>query len=300
MPFLGSRGGGSVRGFGRFGKNLLLTFIDSFLRTSSLSLGTSSDGKAVWRNVRGTWTANGSSAISADAASSNGIAVVDMDGSTVVNQQVNTNNSGGVGLSFWVTDANSYYALYPSYTFSSSTSTGCGGSVSTNYSVNCQTVYRSAQGGNVGCAEGGEYSFNACETPQELCQRLSGSPLTSYIYYLNNSVCYYQPTTITTNTYTSRANLLKVESGTSSALITNSYLSSNSTYSKASSIALSTSGNTISYSFYSQANKGGSVIASGSTSAVSPLKSTSFGIFKGVSATEQGSTLNGFDITVGA
>jgi len=58
-------------------------FSDNFNRTTSGSLGTSSSA-GLWKSLRGTWFANGSSATSNDAANTYPIATVDMSSETVI------------------------------------------------------------------------------------------------------------------------------------------------------------------------------------------------------------------------
>jgi hypothetical protein len=313
MPMLGSRGGGSARGFGRFGRILLLSLIDSFNRSTSGSLGTSSDGKGVWKNVRGTWQGNGSAAASTAAASGNNVAVVDMDGTNITNLQVNTGTSGGAGLSFWVTDSNSYYSLYPSYTSSSSTSTGCTGYTQLNttscgaFCANCTNtdyIYYVCQEHRMTVEENFRYyyvtgSTNNCyqANDQAWSNYQRGYPAQSYpesINYRSGNI----NQTITTTTYNSIANLRKVEGGSATALVTSTYSTNTSAFSKAQSLAISTSGNTISYTLYSGANKGGSTIASGTSTPSNPVKGPGVGLFQGESVVDQGSSVSGFSVTV--
>lgn len=297
MPLLGSRGGGSVRGFGRFGKNLLLLISDSFNRTTSGSLGTSSDGKGLWKSIIGTWQANGSAAASQSAASGNNVAVIDMDGSNITNLQVNTGTSGGSGLAFWVTDSNSYYALYPSYSQSSSSSSSCSGSYGSNSPTPCSAIAGNGQFRIVYCCNGVTFRMGPCDgnDPNGLCTNAYGSPGGQCGTQWDGwASCYSTyPTTVTT-TYNSIVNLRKVQGGSVTNLVQSNYVSNTSGYSKAQSIAISTSGNTISYSFYSSANKGGSIIGSGSNTPSSPVKGPGIGIFHGTSSIDQGSTLSNF------
>ena len=297
MPLMGSRGGGSVRGFGRFGKNLLLSLVDSFNRSTSSLLGTSSDGKGLWKNVRGTWQANGSVAISLAAASENNVAVIDMDGSNITNLQVDTGTSGGSGLSFWVTDSNSYYALYPSYSQSTSSSSSCSGSYGSNSPTPCPSISGTGQFRVLYCCDGNTYRIGPCDgDPNTFCNnRGSYSCGTQFDGW---GSCYQTyPTTVTT-TYNSIVNLRKVEGGSVTNLVQNNYVSNTSGYSKAQSIAISTSGNTISYSLYSSTDKGGSVIGSGSNTPSNPVKGVGMGLFHGQSTIDQGSTLSNFSVTV--
>ena len=279
---------------------VILSVVDVFSRTSSGSLGTSSDGKTTWTNVRGTWEADGSSATSSNTPSNRSVATVTVGGTTVTNLQVDTGTSGGVGLAFWVTDANSYYALYPSYSSSSTSSSSCS-----------TPAVNSGQNNYSGfCANGSSFSrplwecfgpnfgqYASCEGTN--CCYGFGSGWTPGSLMGNNWYTNGTKTTVTvTTTYNSTVNLEKVESGTLTSLVSNNYSSNTSGYSKAQSIAISTSGNTISYSMYSSTNKGGSTLVSASTTPASPVKAANFGVFKGVSSADQGSTLDNFSVEV--
>jgi hypothetical protein len=305
MPMMGSRGGGSIRGFGRFGKNLLLALIDSFNRTTSGNLGTSSDGKGLWKNVVGTWQANGSSSVSNALASGNNVAVVDLDGTNITNLQVDTGSNGGSGLSFWVTDANNYYAFYPSYTSSSATSTTCSlqqtrqgvGCAGLGFCGGCSspftiTYYECIENRN--SPNDPVVGYQVANSPNNCAPRGYASGASETLYYVTGNI----NQTITTTTYNSIANLRKVESGSATDLVTNTYNTNNSGFSKAQSIAISTSGSTISYTLYSAANKGGSTIGSGSNTPSSPVKGQGVGLFHGTSIVDQGSTLSNFSVTV--
>lgn len=304
MPLMGTRGGGSVRGFGRFGKNLLLIFVDTFSRSTSGSLGVSSDGKGVWKDVRGTWQANGSSAASQTGASNNNIAVVDMDSSKISNLQVDTGTSGGVGLSFWVTDANSWWGIYPNYRTTTSsqtiqTCTGPGLSGTSPYpgsgcAGTCVNVALLAQ-----CTFGQQWvgyepSNNGCVPSQDY-----GGPCQYgyWGYYCVGGQCTTNATiansTQTTTTYHSE---IKIDNA-GGTQHTNTY-SSGGGFSKTQSIGVSTSGDTISYSAYNSTGKGGSVIASSSITPSSPTKGVGAGIFQASSANDQGSTVDNFGVEV--
>jgi hypothetical protein len=323
MPMLGSRGGGSVRGFGRFGRILLLSLIDSFNRSTSGSLGTSSDGKGVWKNVTGTWQGNGSAAASLSLPGSRNVAVVDLDGTNITNLQVDTGTNGGSGLSFWVTDANNYYSLYPSYSSSSTSVTNCdtyrensGYQNSTGMCVNNGDRSRI---NNAICYEYMDYSTFPSGVAVGY-QPMGGLYMGRFQYDSNQFVfqaCWaigktaydtgqcctpvtvgLQNSTVVTTTYNSTLNLDRTVGGSTSALVSSNYVSNTSGFSKTQSIAVSTSGNTISYTLYSGTNKGGSTRASGTNTPSSPVKGPGVGLFHGVSSVDQGSTLSNFSATV--
>jgi hypothetical protein len=115
MPLLGSRGGGSVRGFGRFGKSLINNFIDTFTRTASLILP--------WTAVRGTWTANGTAAATASSPSGYPITTIETDSANKTIEVIGITN--GAGVSFWVTDSNNWWATTTTATESCQSCTTC-------------------------------------------------------------------------------------------------------------------------------------------------------------------------------
>lgn len=317
MPLLGARGGGSVRGFGRFGKNLLLIVVDTFGRTVSGLIGTSSDGKAVWNSLRGTWAANGSSAASASAAANRNLSTIELDGSNITNLQVDTGTSGGVGLAFWVTDANSYYALYPSYSTSSTTTYPCNAfrenSGWGNSSGMCSVtgdrykisglccVTNTFTNAGLACY-GPIYASTSTNVDAQTFGNSYCSSQGKQVYGGPDSTTTVriglQTSTVVTTTYNSTVNLDKTVSGSTTSLVSSNYVSNSSGYSKAQSIAISTSGDTISYSLYSSTDKGGSTLSSGTNTPSTPLKGNQVGLFHGVSSVDQGTTATNFKVEV--
>jgi hypothetical protein len=95
---------------------------DSFNRSTSGALGTADTGET-WTNVSGAWYANGSTAQSDTAASSNAIATVPYSASDVT---VGAAISNGTGVAAWVVDANNWYALVSFQT-----------QINTTYACNC-------------------------------------------------------------------------------------------------------------------------------------------------------------------
>ena len=317
MPLLGARGGGSVRGFGRFGKNLLLIVVDTFGRTVSGLIGTSSDGKAVWNSLRGTWAANGSSAAIASAAANRNLSTIELDGSNITNLQADVGTSGGVGLAFWVTDANSYYALYPTYSTSTTTTYPCNSgrensgwgatsgmcSVTGNYykisglccvtntftnaGLACYGPIYATTNTNV---DGSTFANNYCSS--------QGKQTYSYPSSTTTVTLGNKTSTVVTTTYNSTVQLEKTLSGSTTSLVSSNYVSNTSGYSKAQSVAISTSGDTISYSLHSSTDKGGSTVSSGTNTPSSPLKGKQVGLFHGVSSVDQGTTATNFKVEV--
>jgi hypothetical protein len=318
MPMLGSRGGGSVRGFGRFGRILRLTLVDTFNRVNA-ALNISSDGLSQWSTQRGVFNILGTAAYSNFPDS---VATVELDSSNIVNAQIDmVDDQGGVGLAFWVTDANSWWGVYPHYTSTTTTSTSssCTGPgnpnrqsggvfhfppgdacnvrwLSLSIYMNCgSTPYGAIAiwGGKSYCGYGGggvtaeEYqaAANGCAG-----QGLGGTGIMGCDgqYFIDNTIA---TVTNTTTNYTS-AVAIKNQDGVQHNNVFASSLN------PVRSIAISTSGNTISYSAYSAANKSGSVIASSSITPSSPTKGNLVGVFRTTSAHAQGGSVRNINVTV--
>ena len=94
------------------------TLIDNFTRTTSGSLG------GTWSNIIGTWSANGSKAQNDTVSSNVGLTAATAGGTDpVFTADVDADN---VGVAFWVTDSNNYWAasvnqaIITNYTYGSS------------------------------------------------------------------------------------------------------------------------------------------------------------------------------------
>lgn len=109
----------------------LKNFVDNFNRTTSTNLGTSSGGQ-LWTALRGTWFANGSQGQSNDNAANYPIASYDI-GTANTTSKIDVSGPG-VGVAFWVTDANSWWAAYPFYDSTSTTTTTCNAGLVSNSS----------------------------------------------------------------------------------------------------------------------------------------------------------------------
>ncbi len=165
---------------GILASSLLRVITDNFNRTTSGGLGTSSSG-AVWNGLRGVWFANGTQAVSNDTASTYPIASVSFRSNATVSSDV----SGGVGVSYWITDSSNWWASYPNYVQNSSTVTTCTGStVSCTDTTNtcspggCGTVSSSSAvtctGATVSCTD----TTNTCSPGG--CGTITSSGVTSY------------------------------------------------------------------------------------------------------------------------
>jgi hypothetical protein len=111
----------------------VVTLIDNFTRTTSGSLGNT------WSNIIGTWYANGSKAQNDTVSSNVGLTAATAGGANpVVLADVDADN---VGVAFWVTDSNNYWAasvnqaIITNYTYGSSCATYS--SQGYNYTYSC-------------------------------------------------------------------------------------------------------------------------------------------------------------------
>jgi hypothetical protein len=267
------------------------TLSDNFNRSGAI--GTASDGINVWSNVRGTWTTNGSQASNSDSAGNNNIAAVTLSSNGISNLQADLpSNNGGLGLSFWVTDANSYWAAYMDYY--TDTTTVCE-TWAWNYSSTCPGgCCSSCSSGNIRnlICQGdnwGGYWAPGCGVPGPVSD--FGCPSGYWDSCQPYSQC---QTSSNTTRYNSRINISNNGSTQTSSL----YNQSTSGYSQARSIAVSTSGNTITARAYSDANKGGTNIGTASVTPGSPTKGNRVGLFRGSSSTLQGSVIDNISATV--
>jgi len=99
-----------MRILGIVASSVFKTFIDNFNRSTSGSLGTPSGG-GVWIATSGTWSADGSKATSATAASSYPIASAELytNAPTI---DLDTDGAGA-GVAFWVQDSSNWYGVVP-------------------------------------------------------------------------------------------------------------------------------------------------------------------------------------------
>ena len=281
----------------------MVTLVDNFNRSNG-SLGTSSDGASSWTVLKNSFTVDTNMAYS---ATSDSLATVPLYSSTITNAQADTyNNTGGVGLGFWVTDANSYWSAYPYYTSTtnSSTVTNCTGPGSGTYSYNALPANwctRSCSLDVYGyCA--GNYNLLTASRPSCSVSASQANTLNNncsgdwYITSCSGN-CTVNATNVTNTVYTTNYTSA-IRIGNQSGSQTENIYSSGTTFTPAASLAISTSGDTISYSAYSAAGKTGSTLVSSSYTPTSPTKGTKIGVFKTVSAYNQGSYLDNISVTV--
>lgn len=273
---------------------------DNFNRSGAL--GTASDGLSVWSNTRGTWTASGSYAYSGDSPSSDSLASVSLPTTTISNAQADMiGDGGGMGIAFWTTDANSWWAIYPHY--STSTSTSCSGGPNGQTGVSYGAWASNTCSASCTGVNNVVYDCNSnyiAQYTRNGCGNLSATQITNldnatggcwYIADCIGGSCTVNNTNVTNTNYVSSISI-KNQNGVQH---TNNYASS---FNPARSIAFSTSGNTISYSVYNSTGKGGSLIASGSYGAPAGSRGNRVGVFKTTSAYNQSSNIDNLSITV--
>jgi hypothetical protein len=85
--------------------------VDNFNRVNSSTLGTASNGIAVWSNLRGSWGISNLTASSSDAASTYPIATTPLT-KTTQNYTINLDipSGAGAGIAFWVTNSTNWWA----------------------------------------------------------------------------------------------------------------------------------------------------------------------------------------------
>lgn len=268
------------------------TLSDNFNRSGSLSLA--SDGMNSWSNTRGTWSANGSVAVNSDTASNNNIASVALIGNNISNLQADIpTNNGGMGVSFWTTDSGSWWATYVDYytdsssvceqyawNFSSSLPAGCCANAMSG------TVMGLVCDGN----SAGDYWVNGCTPPGPAVTYCGGS---GYWDYNCRAYSQCQITTSATR-YNSRL-IISNQSGIQAQSI---FTQNTSSFNRPQSIAVSTSGNTITSVAYASTGKTGGTVGTVTNTPSSPTKGNRVGTFRGSSSSEQGSTIDNISASV--
>jgi hypothetical protein len=292
----------------------LATLVDTFDRANG-ALGTSSDGLSAWTVNRGAFVVDSNMAYSSDNADS--MATVALSTSSISNAQVDMYaDQAGVGLAIWVTDANSYWGIYPNYTSTTTTgsTTTCNGPSFGGTSANtcqsssnivgsfgpfyvtagCYDDYTAIYGtGRTNCG----LPTPARNSLSNTCGYRSGYFVDcafdgngGYNYATNTNVSNVTNTNYVTN-YTSQ---LRVKNP-SAVVVNNQFASS---INPIRSIAVSTSGNVISYTGYNAANKGGSAIVSGTYDAGAGTKGSRVGVFRTAADHLQGGYVNNINVTV--
>jgi hypothetical protein len=303
MPLMGTRGGGSVRGFGRFGKVLVLSFTDTFNRSGNLLNSTTSDGKITWSVTSGTWTTDGSQATSSTGGSSNPTALVNIESENLSSVVVNfSDGGGGYAAAFWSLVSGAGWTAYDNYYSQSESYNVCGGqgyySTCTNncsscgsknwYIVYCECGNGDSCGGAVNsgdlcapcyscCASRGGLSF--CDPGETYYKYSQNTTSTRLRYYSQFKIDYFNGSTNTNQTTVDVANQLV-------------------SYNKIYSLEITTNANIISYKGYSAVNKGGSQIFNSTYSPSSPTKGGYVGISKRSVTDNSGSGVDSITVAV--
>ena len=291
----------------------LATLVDTFDRANG-ALGTSSDGLSTWSVDRGSFSVDSNMAYSSDAADS--MATVALSTSSISNAQIDTYaDQGGVGLAIWVTDSASYWGIYPNYTTTTTvgSTTTCNGPAFSGTSGNTCASGSNIVGSfgpysvNAHCGDGTLYYSSgyrtACGLPVTVRNNGNGATCFGSGYYYN---CYFNggghnyatntnvSNVTNTNYVTNYTSALRVKNP-SAVVVNNQYASS---ISPIRSIAVSTSGNVITYTGYSGAGKTGSVLVNSTYDAGAGTKGSKVGVFKTSSDYAQGSYANNINVTV--
>lgn len=290
-------------------QNFVSVDTDTFDRSTSGNLGSTSNKATVWTNVQGTWSANGSQATSGDSVGTNAIATVTAATTNISNLQVDTLNTGGVGTAFWVTSAGSWYATTTWYSTSASSTTGCTGGASGNYEGSCPAICNACSGCPtvvsryyvmVVCNDGQEYGETlrtgcsaAASTISNWCSYAGGGYSGNCRGPYNFYSCSTTSQTISSTNYNSNFRLVN----NAGVLVNTQYNTNQSSYSSAGSLAVSTVGDVITYSVYSGANKSG-LLHSGTYTATGATKGRGVGVYKGDGGSNQGSSVDNFSVTV--
>jgi hypothetical protein len=267
------------------------TLTDNFNRSGNLSFA--SDGANSWSNTRGTWTANGSVAVNSDTPSNNNIASVTLAGNTISNLQADLpTNNGGMGVSFWTTNSGSWWATYVdyytdtvnecvnyAYNFSSTLPAGCCASQASG------TVMDLICGGD----NWGAHWAPNCNPPN-----VQDSGCYSGGYFTNCRAYSQCQVTSSATRYNSRLNIAN-QSGVQSQSV---FTQNTSSFNRPQSIAVSTSGNTITSIAYASTGKGGGSIGTVTNTPSSPTKGSMLGTFRTGSSSEQGSTIDNISASV--
>lgn len=300
-----------------------LIFSDSFNRTTTGSLGTSSSG-GTWTALRGVWYANGTQAQSDDAATNYSIASTNMGSANV---KTSATVSSGTGVAFWVSSANSWWAstsyeTSSTYSYTCNCTTCCNscansacGCATYNSQTNCSvcgstTTYVSCTC-SYSCGYNGGSSYNTVDScgyvftcngtstysgsysnicPQTTCNTCTNSAFgcATYNTCANCSACgsYSCCSTCTGTSYSYYLRMLQSVGGTVSTATGDVSLASGAV-----SIQVATLGNTITATAY---DASGATLGTQTYTPTSPTTGTSTGIIKAPSSYNQGSTVDNF------
>ncbi len=285
-------------------QNFVSVDTDNFNRSTSGNLGSTSNKATVWTNVQGTWSANGSQATSGDSTGTNAIATVTAATTNISNLQVDTLNTGGVGLAFWVSGAGSWYAITTWHSTSSGTTTSCTGGdpgvQSGGYPASCCSGHYTQNRYDVElyCNNGEYYVLSrlSCSISATVINNFCSGSGGGAGSCSGPSTFYGCSTTNVTSSFTNYNSNFRLVNN-AGVQVNTQYNTNSSSYSSAGSLAVSTVGDVITYSVYSGANKSG-LLHSGTYTATGATKGRGVGVYKGDGGSNQGSSVDNFSVTV--
>lgn len=166
--------------------------VDTFSRVTASNLGTS-ESSIPWASRFGTWTANGSVAVSSNSVSSGtagALSYVDLANKNALTS-VSTPNAG-VGPAFWVTSAGSWWAAHLTSDQTNTTYTyNCNCTCNGHNSTTCNSCYDSRFGTTPSTAYYGATTYYPTVTDTSSWVATTGSPVVStydYTYSGNNTL----------------------------------------------------------------------------------------------------------------
>lgn len=182
--------------------------VDNFNRPNSSSLGTASNGIAVWSNLRGSWGISSFAANSAGAGSDYPIATTPLTKPTQ-NYQIDVDipTGAGAGIAFWATNSTNWWAAVTSQVSTTTFFCPSGGTLSGTTCVVGTTSYPASSTYNevdlgassLTCPNGGTLSGSTCvgttssypaTASSVLVSVGSPSPTVTTYYTLTNQIFY--------------------------------------------------------------------------------------------------------------
>ena len=294
MPIISSFASAAARAYGWCSSKIKILITDNFNRANG-PLGNTNTGQA-WEAINGTWAIVSNQASSSDAGSTYPVAAVNLqsyDG--IVSANI---TDGGPGVVFWLTSANSWWASSVNYRstseFTGTTQSG-GGYYANGFSISGYT-----------CPSGCFYSPAMGECLSNIDESYCGPGTPVYVCNAAGSTCNYIPpftfcgTKVgsgncnSVTTYITELKLYSNVAGTISTAATQQIASNTSSYTKANSMKVVASGNSITVTGYSSAGLVSQLGSPLTNTPSSPIKGTKVGIIKTPSTANQGSALDNF------
>lgn len=252
----------------------LKNIFDSFNRTNGSPLGVADTGQT-WTVQRGSWSITDGRAFSGDGNS--GVYPLASVNAGTTNVEASAPVGSGVGLSFWVTDSNSWWAVY-SYNTTSTVTFQCFPYSCFCFSASGQCV-SGPSFGTGGCLStsfvsdcGGLYNYENSTT-------CGGSGINNWSCTGSTGTCYETCTSTVTNYYLRRVSSVSgtLSTGTDVSLSSQPY-----------GLKVTTSGNNLTAQAYSNTSLT-TTLGSALTETNTGTKGTSVGIMLGASATASNS-----------